>query len=234
MHIRRRPDHSTPLFLKRTLAAQLHALGGAAMIAGAYVLLPLAEKAGVVHFWACLSFLVTGITVFMVSSTYHFLTDGFEGSEELHLFFENLDHFSIYLFIAGTYTPFLMNAVSKPWQIPLLIGIWVVAILGIAYTWSKPSLPELLQRRGVYTSIFVAMGLMLLVRMGEITTRLSTPRLSLLVGGGVAYIVGAVFYATRRPKLFEGVFGFHELWHLMVLLGAGLHYLLIFSFYSAI
>lgn len=232
MHFKRREDHSFRNFVKRTFAAQLHALGAVAMMVGAYLLLPHAQKAGVVHYWACCSFLMTGILVFLVSSVYHFLTDGFEGSDELHVFFENLDHFSIYLFIAGTYTPFLMNAVSTPWQIPLLIGIWVIAILGISYTWIKPNLPAFLQRRGVYTSIFVAMGLTLLVRIGEIFGRLNGPKFALLAGGGAAYIVGAVFYATKRPKLFEGIFGFHELWHVMVLIGATLHYSLIFSFYS--
>lgn len=231
-HVSRRSDHSTPLFWKRTVSAQLHALGSIAMIAGAFYLLPLARRAGAEHLGACVAFLVTGIAVFSVSSLYHFLTDGYEGSEKLHVFFENLDHFAIYLFIAGTYTPFLINAVSAPWQVPLLVGIWLIAILGISYTWFKPRLPTILQSRGVYTFIFVAMGCTLVVRMGEIYSHLNAMKLELLAGGALAYVLGAVCYATRRPKLFEGFFGFHELWHVMVLTGAGLHYLLILSFYG--
>lgn len=233
MNVRRRGDHTVGLFWKRTVAAQLHALGCLAMAVGAFHLLPLARLVSPEHFWGCLSFVGTGLLLFLVSSLYHFLTDGYEGSNELHDFFENLDHFSIYLFIAGTYTPFLMNAVEKPWRVNLLIGIWSVALLGITYTWAKPRLPPMLRSRKVYTSLFVVMGWVLIVRIGEIVGHISAGSLAYLVGGGLAYSLGAYVYATKRPRLWAGVFGFHELWHLLVLVGATLHYFLILSFYQS-
>ena len=61
---------------------------------------------------------------------------------------------------------------------------------------------------------------------------MSNGSIFLLVAGGLSYTIGAIGYATKRPKLFPGIFGFHELWHVMVILGAAFHYLLILGFYS--
>ncbi len=201
------------------------------MLLGALYMLPLAYRAGVHHFWASAAFLVTGVLVFTASSIYHFLGDGFDISEDLALQLNRLDHFSIYLFIAGTYTPFILAAVSAPWRIPLIVLIWAIAIVGILYTWLKPMLPEFLQHRAVYTSVFVLMGWTIIIRISDVFYALSWAKLGLLVVGGLAYSVGAIVYATERPKLFEGFIGAHELWHLLVLLGASCHYFLILSFY---
>lgn len=232
MHVRRRQDHSIKNLFKRTISAQLHAIGSVLMIGGAAYLLPIASQFGPQHFWACFWFIFTGTLVFTLSAVYHFLGDGYELSPRLEAALENLDHFGIYLFIAGTYTPFIMSALSPPWRIPLLITIWTVAVVGITYTWSKPLLPKILQHRMVYTSIFMLMGWTIIVRIHDVYTNLNRWEMFFLVAGGVAYSVGAVVYATRRPRLMEGFFGFHELWHVMVLLGAGFHYFLILSFYS--
>ncbi len=232
MKISKRQDHSTRLFVKRTLSAQLHTLGFILMLVGAAVLLPLAHKLGPLHFWSCLSFIGTGALVFLVSSFYHYVSDGFHASTKLEAFLENLDHYSIYLFIAGTYSPFLLSAVSESWRIPLLISVWTVALLGILYTWVKPRLPRLLQHRAVYTGLFVLMGWIMLIRIEDVWAQLSTTSLLFLAGGSLAYSLGAIVYSTKKPRLFEGFFGFHELWHLMVLLGAGFHFFMILSFYK--
>ena len=184
------------------------------------------------HFWSCLAFCIPGILVFATSAIYHFLSDGSQISNKLEKILENLDHFSIYLFIAGTYTPFLMNAVSGRWRTILLISIWVIAITGILYTFLKPKLPKLLQHRFVYTTLFVLMGWTIVIRIGEIIHRLNALELFFLLAGAFSYTIGAVIYATKRPRLFEGIFGFHELWHVMVLFGFCFHYLLILSFYQ--
>ena len=75
------------------------------------------------------------------------------------------------------------------------------------------------------------MGWALVVRIEEIWTNLSTTAILFLVSGGISYTIGAVVYATKKPRLFEPIFGFHELWHLFVLLGFVFHYLLVLSFY---
>lgn len=197
----------------------------------ASLLLPKAYAAGPEHFLACAVFLVAGGMVFLTSSTYHFLHDGLEISSRLERFLEDFDHYCIYLFIAGTYTPFLLKAVAPSWRVFLLIAVWVVAVLGIVYTKLRPHLFAVLQSRAVYTSLFVLMGGIIVVRSSDVYSHLSPTQLSLFMGGNLAYLLGAIGYATQRPVLFEGLFGYHELWHIMVLLGAMLHFACIYSFY---
>jgi len=201
------------------------------MVVGLFTILPLASLAGADHYRACLVFLITGFLVFGTSSAYHLMHDGFEISFRLAGLLEDLDHFSIYLFIAGTYSPMILCAVKEPWRTPLLVAIWSIALLGILYTWLKPHLPKVLQGRFLSTGLFVAMGWVLVVRLGEVASWLSLEQASYLMGGVLSYSGGAVVYARQKPKLWEGLFGYHELWHLTVLIGAASHFLLVRSFY---
>lgn len=231
MSVQRREDHSAALFFKRTLAAQIHAVALLLICIGMASLLPKAAAAGPLHFWMCFIFLVSGALLFFTSCVYHFLHDGYRISLRLELFLEDLDHYCIYLFIAGTYSPILINAVQDPWQTNLLVAVWVIALLGMLYTRLKPQLFQVLQSRAVYTGLFLLMGWLFILRADEIYARLTPNQASLLAGGVAAYSVGVTCYVTRRPVLFSGVFGYHELWHLFVLLGAMLHYSCIHSFY---
>lgn len=202
------------------------------MLIGGYFLVPMAYRSGMPHFWASLAFLISGFLVFAVSSTYHFLHDGWSISTRLALLLEDLDHFSIYLFIAGTYTPVLLNGVTSWWRNPLLIAVWTIAFLGILYTATKSRLPQWLRGRALSTSLFVVMGWTLILRLGEVGHNITSWQAFYLVGGVIAYSAGAIVYALQRPRLLEGFFGYHELWHLLVLTGAGLHYGLVVSFYA--
>lgn len=175
------------------------------------------------QFISILAFGVTAIIVFGVSTVYHFLHDGFQINSRLETILENLDHVSIYLFIAGSYTPFLLEAVSEPWSTILIWVVWVTALLGILYTYTKTWLPLWAQHRFVYTGLFVLMGWLLLVRISEVVKLLPAPSLAFLTFGALAYTVGAVIYATKKPNFKNHYFGFHELWHLLVLLGFSFH-----------
>ena len=230
--IEKHSDHTWHLFLKRTVSAQLHLLGCILATAGLFILLHFANtNPDRSHFWACFAFGVTSILVFGASTVYHFVVDGFKISEKLSLWLEDLDHFAIFLFIAGTYSPVLLNVILPPWNTILLFFIWSVAVTGVVYTHFKPKLPRWAQHRAFYTSIFVLMGWTLIVRLQEAIAHLSAHGLFLLVAGGLSYTFGAVIYALKRPNFFKGLFGFHEIWHVMVMIGFGFHYFLILSFY---
>lgn len=232
--IQRHPNSSKRAFLKRTVSAQLHLFGWIAAIAGLAVLLHVVQaKDRPAHVIACLIFGLTSIFVFAVSTTYHFMHDGFVISPKLELRLEDLDHFAIFLFIAGTYTPFLLNVIAPPWRGILLTLIWGVGFAGIIYTHVRPRLPAWAQHRFVYTSLFLVMGWTLLVRIHEAYARLSPYQLGLLIAGAFTYSIGAVIYALKWPNLFKSGFGFHELWHLLVLGGYAFHYLMILDFYRA-
>ncbi len=228
--ITRRPDHT--LRFKRTVSAQLHMLTAFAAVVGLAFLLPEAAEAGSMHFWGTLIFGLTAILVFGVSATYHFLHDGCQITPQLTDFMEKLDQWAIYLFIAGTYTPFLINVVASPWREVLMIAIWVMALGGILYTALRHRFPRWAQSRLVYTAVFLMMGWTLLLRLEEILDKLPPTPSELLMAGAAAYTLGALVYITKRPRLFQGFFGFHELWHVFVTVGFLCHFAMIASFYG--
>jgi hemolysin III len=234
MHIQSHPQSNFLSFLKRTIAAQIHLLACFGAIVGLWFLLSTTTFHSTSDLVSCVIFGATGIFLFAMSTTAHFLSDGYRISPWLNSFLETIDHAAIYLFIAGTYTPFLLNVVRPPWQNILLIAIWTIAVLGIVYSVCREQLPRWAQHRFVYTGLFVAMGWVLIVRVGEVFERLDRLGAFLLVAGGISYTIGAVGYATKRPKLFDGVFGFHEIWHTMVALGFTFHYFMIFNFYHSV
>lgn len=233
MQFSRRPNDTRKAFFKRTVSAQLHGLGAILAAVGGYFLLRrAASQNGTAHLIACVTFIFGGIVVMSTSSVYHFLHDGFTISPRLERLFEKLDHTAIYFFIAGTYTPFLINSTQGNWQAGLMIGIWTLAFLGIVYTFAREHMPHWLQNRYLYTGLFIAMGWTVLVRAGAIYHHLSAESLSLFALGAFSYTLGAIVYATQKPRLAVGFFGFHELWHLMVLLGFAFHYFMILNFYQ--
>jgi hemolysin III len=229
--ITRRDDHNWKLFMKRTVAAQTHFVTLVLAILGLLYLLPVAGRLGTLHYYGILAFGISAILVFAVSSTYHFLHDGYVMGPRLIGIMEQLDHCAIYLFIAGTYSPFLINAVKSPWKEILMVTVWAMALAGILYTTFKHRLPQWAQSRGVYTALFVFMGWALVVRAGEIWRSLNDYGLACFLIGTMAYTLGAVVYATGRPRFKNSVFGNHELWHVMVTTGATFHYAMILNFY---
>lgn len=227
MSIRLREDNTHGLFLKRTIAAQIHLLGLVLAVIALIVLLVKAHGETL----GPLAFAIPAILVFMASSIYHFLTDGMTVSEDVRMRLKNLDHYSIYIFIAGTYTPVLLKTVHSSWQTGMLIGVWSIGFIGILYTAFKAKLPHWARHRIFSTLIFLAMGWIALARLSEIWAGLSPAGRFYMLAGGLSYTIGAFIYAFKWPRLFHGVFGFHELWHIAVLFGFGFHFLMVLSLY---
>ncbi len=235
-HIQKHPEHSLSFLLKKTISAQLHFIGAILAIIGLITLLYFVsengtEKTSWIHFASCLIFGITGVLVFGSSALYHFYSDGYVITKQLEKVLNDFDHFSIYLFIAGTYTPFLINAVHGTWKYVLLSMIWTIALIGIFYSYFKPRLPKWAQHRMISTALFLAMGWTLAIRWDEIYSSLTPTDFNLLLAGGLSYTFGALIYAFKWPDFVEGIFGYHEIWHLMVMLGFGFHYFLILGFY---
>lgn len=222
------------LFL-RTNAAQTHFAGGLfGFLLFLWMVPRVAATHGGVHALAVSAFIGFGVLVLLVSGVYHFLSDGLRIGPRLEFVLERLDHSAIYLFIAGTYSPVLLHAVQEPWRTRLMVLVWGVAALGMLYTNIKHRLPQWAQRRAVYVGVFIAMGWIVVIRLGEVFSTLQAGHLALLIGGGIAYVGGAVIYTRKRPDPFPGLFGFHEIWHLFVLLGAGLHFELVRQLYGVV
>ena len=234
-HVQKHDDHSFKTFFKRTISAQLHGLGFILGVIGLIVLTSATlHHPDSRHFWACLAFGLTSLCVFGASTFYHFMSDGYKISNEFEMWLHHLDHYAIYLFIAGTYTPFIFNVIAPPWDLYLIVAIWSIAVLGIAYTYLHPRLPVIMQHRYVSTAIYVLMGWTLVVKAPETFQNVTTQSGLLLVAGGLSYTFGAVIYALKRPNPFPGWFGYHEIWHVAVIMGFAFHYFLILGFYQGI
>ena len=228
--IERHPSHSFKFVFLKTISAQLHFLSLVAGIFGLGIFIESPKLHGY-DLLACCIFAVAGCTTMLVSSAYHFMSDGFKLTPQFELMLENLDHFTIYFFIAGTYTPFLRKIIAEPWRTYLLTTVWVVAVTGVLYTYFKPKLPLWAQSRIVYTGIFLSMGWILIIRIVEAWSNMSQSNAAYLLLGGLAYSIGAVIYIMKKPNPLPNVFGFHEIWHVFVSLGFLFHYLLVYDLY---
>jgi hemolysin III len=130
-----------------------------------------------------------------------------------------LDHAAIFLLIAGTYTPFALLALDGAWRVAVLTVVWSGALASIVLKVTWIDAP-----RWVAAVIAVSLGWVGIFAMPKIYERAGLMALILLAIGGVLYSAGAVIYARRRPDPAPEVFGYHEIFHLLVVAAAGCQY----------
>lgn len=135
-----------------------------------------------------------------------------------------LDHVAVFFMIAGTFTPICYVFSPSVWFLGVVGAQWSLVALGLVFKLLFLGTP-----RWVSASIYVAMGWMALLPLPGFLEVMSIAQLILVISGGLFYTGGAVIYALKRPNPWPGVVGFHGIWHLFVLVGAGLHYLLVYS-----
>jgi hemolysin III len=134
-----------------------------------------------------------------------------------------LDHSMIFLLIAGTYTPFSLLVLPSPWSTTVLAFVWVGAVTGIALRTLSPG------RAALQNTLYMVLGWTAVFTLPITVERLRPVALGLLVVGGLFYTAGAVMFGLRKPDLVPAVFGYHEVWHSMVIGGSLCHYVLILS-----
>jgi hemolysin III len=132
-----------------------------------------------------------------------------------------LDHSAIFLLIAGTYTPFGLLVGPGPGHIALGV-VWAGALAGIALVAFDFGLGKRTR-----AAIYVLLGWVMIPLLPRMHGAVGTPALLLLVAGGFFYTVGAIIYGARRPDPFPRTFGFHEIFHLLVIAAAACHYLVV-------
>lgn len=159
---------------------------------------------------------VSLIAMFSASATYHMV----RVKDKTLEIFRKIDHSAIFLLIAGTYTPFCINALSGYWKWGMLGTIWSLAIIGISIKIFYIRAP-----RWLNAVIYIIMGWISVAASGEILSALPTWVFVWLVIGGIIYTLGALVYITKIFNFKPGVFGFHEVWHIFVLLAAIAHYI---------
>lgn len=187
-----------------------HALGAILVIPAVAGLIAVAPKTlpavgGLLAFGLC------ALTLYTASATYH-------AAGEARPFLQRLDHAAIYFMIAGSYLPVALLALDGPlrwWVLGLQLGM---ATLGAAFSLLRPKTPESLRM-----TLYILMGWMALPLLQAIARGSSHSVVLWIAAGGLTYTVGAVVYATGRPRLWPEYFGAHELWHLFVLGGTACH-----------
>lgn len=160
------------------------------------------------------------LTLFTASGIYH----ASEAPPKTLVRLRKFDHAAIYTLIAGTYTPFCVIAFSGFWRWGLLAVIWALAVAGVVFTIFIIGLP-----RGVTAGIYVGMGWLSVFAAREFLAKLTPWTLAWLMAGGLLYSLGALVYATKKGNFFPGKFGFHEIWHIFVLLAAIAHFVSVAS-----
>jgi hemolysin III len=157
--------------------------------------------------------------VFLVSSAYHRLAR----SPRSQVFLRRADHATIYLLIAGSYTPIAVVAIGGPAGWALVATAWSVAALGVLLkvVWFH-------RTSTAGGALYVGMGWMIVAAAPTLVRHVSRAELVLLAAGGLLYTGGAVVLARRRPNPWPRVFGYHEVWHTFVILAAACHYAAIY------
>jgi hemolysin III len=136
-----------------------------------------------------------------------------------------LDHSMIYFSIAGTYTPFALLVLDGGLARAVLIAVWSGALLGIALKLLWPDTPKWLT-----AAFYVTLGWVAVIPFPQLADELGPLGISLVAGGGALYTAGAVVYALRRPDPAPAVFGYHEIFHVLVIAAAALQFVAVAAY----
>jgi hemolysin III len=170
---------------------------------------------GVIVFGASL------VALYSASAIYHYSN----GSQRKILVLRKLDHSMIYVLIAGSYTPILLKYMPQKEGLIFVSVMWLCAAVGVVIKLCWFNAPRWLQ-----TVLYIAMGWAVLFDI-SIFKQMSGVALFLLAAGGISYTVGGIIYIVKKPNI-SAQFGFHELFHMFILMGSVFHYLMIL-FYVA-
>ncbi len=186
-----------------------HGIGALLSVAGAVILIVRAAMYGTaIH---VVSFAIYGLTLILLhtsSSLYH----GLRAPRAKRVFWV-FDHATIYLLIAGTYTPFMLISLQGAWGLALLIAVWALAILGILLATLFIG-----RLRRLALALYLTMGWLIVLASRELWLHVPHEALVFVAAGGLSYTLGVAFYCWKRLP-----YG-HMIWHFFVLGGSICHY----------
>ena len=201
---------------KPAMRGWIHAVAAPLSLAAGIVLICLARQTGLK--WACAVFMVSSLILFTNSAAYH-LGDW---SSKVTNVLRRIDHFNIFLLIAGTYTP-VAFALQPFWRNTIIISMWACTAVAIIINVIWTTAP-----RWLYTLVYVIFGIYGLAYMVLFWTSPVAGPAVLLASGGACYIAGAIVYARRSPDPWPRVFGFHEIFHCGTVAGYACHMVAIY------
>ena len=213
--------------IKDPVSGFTHLLGAALSIAGLVLLIIWGAKFSDEVAWDVVSFAIFGaslVLLYTFSAIYHLCNVGETATNILRKF----DHIMIFILIAGTYTPICLGPLRGPWGWTIFGIVWGLAIIGIIFTaiWIKAP-------RWLTTSIYLSMGWTVLIATYPLVMTFIEanmfPSLGWLLAGGIFYTIGAVIYGIKKPNLNIPGVGFHEIFHIFVMIGSFCHFWFIFN-----
>lgn len=160
------------------------------------------------------------LTLFGVSAIYHRIN----WNTKKRALLKKLDHAAIYIMIAGTFTPIALLSLSETSRKTLLITIWSVTCVGIIQSIFFVNLPKIIN-----AIIYIITGFLVIPYLPEIKNSVGNLNAILIVVGGIIYSLGALAYGLKRPILKPTIFGYHEVFHVLVSIAAIIHYFVIHS-----
>lgn len=208
--------------VKDPISALTHFIGLLACIPCIFVLLYEASHYDTMaHVIGFAIFGLSLVLLYSASTIYHSLCV----SEARTQLLRRIDHIMIFVLIAGTYTPICLVSLAGPWGWTILVLIWILAIGG---TFMK--IFWLQAPRWLSTSLYIIMGWLAIIAFVPLQKAVSWDGIGLLLAGGMAYTIGAVIYGLKKPNLPIGGFGFHEIFHVFVMIGSACHIVFMFQY----
>ena len=212
--------HRLQSLFKDPISGLMHLATAALALVGAAVLLAVSPPAASARL-ALLAYGLSLVLLFTASAVYHLV----KTTPTRELWLRKLDHVAIYLLIAGTYTPVCVIVFTGALRWGLLLGIWLLALVGIAFKLAYMKTP-----RWITVGLYMVMGWLGVVGFGPLLAALPLAGFGWLLAGGLLYSVGALVYATRRLNFRPGIFGFHEVWHIFVTAAGAAHYIFMLGY----
>ena len=203
----------SPPCLKPRLRGVSHQFACVAALAAGSMLVLSAPSAAAVR--ACSIYVAALVLLFGISATYHSPT----WRPQARAWLRRLDHASIFVLIAATYTPICMLALAPPLGHHLLLLVWGGAALGVLQ-----SLVWVRAPRAVSTAIYLLLGWAVLPYLPQVLQAMGPTETGLVGLGGLIYTLGALVYASRWPNPLPRTFGYHEIFHVCVIIASMCHF----------
>lgn len=212
--------------IKDPVSGLTHFIGALLAVAGLVVLVSVAVRTGGPRHIVSFAIFGTGMILLYTASTlYHWLPV----PDRVRFRLRKADHMMIFVLIAATYTPVCLIALRGVWGWGLFGAVWFAAVLGITLKICWKSQP-----RWVSTTGYVVMGWMALAGIWPLVQALERGALLLLFGGGLFYSLGALIYALKYPDPWPARLGYHEIFHVLVMLGTFSHFWMMYRYIAVL
>ncbi len=210
------------LKMKDPVSCLSHLVGVLLAIAGLVLMLVRTDDdMNAMHYVAFSIFGTSMILLYLASTLYHW----FDLSHKNTQIFRRIDHIMIFVLIAGTYTPICLIPLNGGWGWAIFGCAWGLAVAGTIFKLFWLTAP-----RKLYTFIYLFMGWIIIIAIWPLWNAISLPAFCWLVGGGLSYSIGAAIYGLKRPDPWPKFFGFHEVFHLFILVGTFCQFWMIYRY----